>query len=237
MRTIQSELENVLHTVLRKQIKGVCASGRTDAGVHARAQVVNFLWEGPEEEIPDLRVLRHSISNIMRGELSVLDANFVPQDFHSRNHAISKQYSYRILWRPMPAVLDRGFAWHISSSLDIERMKKEAEALLGKHDFSSFRGAKCTAASPVKEIFESEFLLNNSYLIYRVVGDGFLKQMVRNIVGTLVGMGKGRIKLSMEELLSLKDRKAAGVTAPPYGLYLDWVRYQGWCSSGIAEIS
>ena len=107
----------------------------------------------------------------------------------------------------------------------MERMYREAKVILGAHDFTSFRGSKCTAKTPVKEILESELVLTEPYLRYRVVGCGFLKQMVRNIVGTLVWMGQGKISMSMEELLALRDRRKAGVTAPGCGLCMDWVKY------------
>lgn len=220
LRTIQSELEKTISMVLREPVR-VQASGRTDAGVHARAQVVNFECKG---EV-DLNRLSHSVSNIMRPELSVLSAEFVPLEFNARRDSVSKQYSYQILNRKTPAVLEKGFVWFVACELNIDRMREEAQFVVGEHDFTSFRASGCTARTPVKEIFESEVVADGEHLVYRVVGSGFLKQMVRNIVGTLVGIGKGSVSENMGTILEAKDRQRAGVTAPPYGLFLDWVKY------------
>ena len=220
LRTIEEELKNVLCMVLREEIPSVCASGRTDAGVHAKGQVVNF----HAKEDHDLNRLMYAVSGIFRGELSVVAADIVPDNFHATRSAKSKQYSYTIFHRSCPPVLDRGRAWFVNRTLDIERMQKEAGRLIGVHDFTSFRGTRCNATTPVKEIYESELTWNPPYLVYRVVGNGFLKQMVRNIVGTLVDIGRNRGP-SISEILRAKDRRIAGVTAPPYGLCLDWVRY------------
>lgn len=223
LRTIEGEIERILAIVLREQIHPVYASGRTDAGVHARGQVVNFFTKGT----PDLLRLAHSISNMLRGELSVLAADFVPDDFNSRYSAVCKQYSYYFLNRFGPAVLDRGRMWYIGSPLDVERMNAEAKSLIGEHDFSSFQGTGCHARTAIKTILESDVTVANSVVRYRVVGKGFLKHMVRNIAGSLVALSKGQAQLqSMEALLAARDRRKAGMTAPAHGLFLDWVRYE-----------
>lgn len=222
VRSVQSELERALNIALKEEVETLYASGRTDAGVHARGQVVNFFIK----EEADLFRLKHSVSSILKGELSVLKAEYVPDYFNSQNSAKSKQYSYTILYRAAPAVLDYGCVWHIAADLDVDRMQLEAAKLVGEHDFTSFRATGCASKSAVREIYESEVFQRGEYLIYRVVGAGFLKQMVRNIVGTLVGFGKGTIGVtSMEQLLNLKDRTRAGMTAPAHGLCLDWVEY------------
>lgn len=221
VRTIQEELERVIRMVLREQIPFVAASGRTDAGVHARGQVVNFNCSS----VPDLHRLKHAISSLMKGELSVIEASVAPDDFHSCRSTKQKQYTYTILHRDSPAVLDKGHAWHVGGSLDIERMIKEAALLVGQHDFTSFRAANCGGLSPIKRILESEVTFEPPYLRYRVVGEGFLKQMVRIIVGTLVTMGRGEMERTVTEILAARDRTQAGVTAPAYALCLDWVEY------------
>lgn len=223
-RTVQGELHRVLEMVLRTDISVVHSSGRTDAGVHARRQVVHFYTD----IIPsDLFVFRRSVSSLLRGEVSVLEADLVPDSFHSRGSAIKKQYSYLILHRDTPPVLDRGRVWHIPVALDIPRMQSEATAIIGEHDFKSFQGAGCAAKSSIKTIYESEFIWEAPYLRYRVVGSGFLKHMVRILVGTLVDIGKQpSAMLSMPEILLQANRTAAGITAPPYGLFLDQVYYR-----------
>ena len=220
LRTVQSELQRVLEMVLRQKIDYVLAAGRTDCGVHARGQVVNFHLPA----IPDLRRLKYSVSNILKGELAVLGIDVVEDSFHATRCARRKQYSYYIINREVPLVLDYGKAWHVSYTLDREKMIETAECLLGKHDFSSFRGAACNARTPVKEIFASKILIDGQNIIYRVIGSGFLKQMVRTIVGTIVDIGRGRLT-NMQEILQARSRVVAGVTAPPQGLFLDWVEY------------
>jgi tRNA pseudouridine38-40 synthase len=222
-RTVQGELHRVLEMVLRQPIAVVHSSGRTDAGVHARRQVVHFHVETPP---PDFIVFRRSISSLLRGEVAVLSAEIESDEFHSRRSAIKKQYSYRILHRDTPPVLDKGYVWYIPVELAIARMQEEAAAVIGTHDFKSFQGADCHARSSVKTIYESEWIWDDPYLTYRVVGSGFLKHMVRILVGTFVDIGKQPdSSASMTAILSAQSRLAAGVTAPPYGLFLDYVEY------------
>lgn len=220
--SVQSELQQTLQTVLRRPVGPLYGAGRTDAGVHARGQVVNFYLD----DVPDLDRMKLAVSSILRGKLAVLSAKIVPDGFNSRSDAVAKQYSYTILQRSVPAALDHGRVWRISTALDVERMRKEASLLVGRHDFTSFCAVCSMPKSAIREIFESELIINGPYLTYRVVGEGFLRYMVRIIVGTLVGFGDG--SLTAESILSViaaKDRNVAGVTAPPEGLCLDWVKY------------
>lgn len=222
LKTIQSELERVLKIVIREEISGLQAAGRTDSGVHARAQVVNFKTNADV----DLLRLKHSVSSILKGELAVVGAEYVPLSFNALRSARARQYTYWILNREAPAVLDRGGVWHVTATLDVQKMQEAASVLVGRHDFSAFRDGDCNSLSPIKEIFESEVTRDGHYLVYRVVGKGFLKQMVRIITGTLVQLGRGTLKTqTMEEVLKSRDRTQAGITAPPYGLYLDRVFY------------
>jgi tRNA pseudouridine38-40 synthase len=220
--TVQAALIDSLELVLRKKIKHFYVAGRTDAGVHARGQVVNFHIEGE----PDLRRLVGSVNGLLRGKVSVKEAEFVPAKFNARRDALRKQYSYYILQRTAPPALEQGRVWHVRVPLDLERMRSEAEALVGKHDFSSMRAVGCVARSPVKDIYSSEILCERELYVYRVIGRSFLKHMVRSIVGTLVDIGRGKLKAkSVLDILDKKDRRAAGMTAPACGLYLDWVEY------------
>ena len=221
LRTLETELKRVLEVVLRQEIKAIYASGRTDAGVHARGQVVNFHCA----QVDDLGRLARAVSSIMRRELTVHSAEIVPKLFHARRSARCKQYTYTIYHRGCPPVLEWGRAWFVPQRLDLELMQEAAASLVGLHDFSSFRDSECNAPDPCKELFESELTAELPCVYYRVVGDGFLKQMVRNIVGTLVGIGQGRINASIREILQKRDRKCAGITAPAHGLCLDWVQY------------
>jgi tRNA pseudouridine38-40 synthase len=223
LKTVQGELESVLGIVARRSVGPLHAAGRTDAGVHARGQVVTFRTEG---EL-DLFRLSAGVSHLMRGQLSVISADFVSSDFHPGISSTHKQYSYRILNRPTPAVLDAHLLWHISHPLDLPLMEQESQHLIGTHDFSSFRDSSCTATSPVKSIFKLEWAKEGELLTMRVVGSGFLKQMVRNIVGTLTDIGRGRIRdRGVKDILLATNRRVAGVTAPAHGLCMDWVSYE-----------
>lgn len=222
LRTIQGELERIITTVVRSPIGPLHAAGRTDAGVHARGQVVTFRTE---HEV-DLYRLAQGVSHLMKGELSVISADFVPLEFHPGISSTHKQYSYRILNRATPAVLEAHTLWHIAPPLDLAKMQQDAALLIGTHDYSAFRDSTCTAVSTVKTIYSSAWEQIGDLLIYRVVGTGFLKQMVRNIVGTLTDIGRGRIRdRTFAEIIASKDRRLAGVTAPAHGLTMDWVAY------------
>lgn len=222
-RTVQETLHQVLETILREKIHHVQASGRTDEGVHAKRQVVNFRCE----KTPDLAVLRKSVSSILKNELAVHEATIVDDSFHSLRSAVAKTYRYIIYNHDVPPVLDKGKVWLVHRDLNLEAMSVAAKEIVGTHDFSSFRGAKCGAPNPVKTIYESSLEFNPPYIIYTVTGSGFLKHMVRNIVGSLVDFGRGEAKCgSMTELLEKRDRKLAGVTAPPWGLCLEKVWYE-----------
>lgn len=227
LRTIQEELEKAIKIVLRSEAGGVqishlTASGRTDSGVHARGQVVNFQ---ADQEI-DLLRFKHSVSSLLREELAVLEADYIHDTFNACRDATSKQYTYTMLYRISPAVLDYGRAWHIGRELDLELISREAKSLEGVHDFQSLRASGCAAKTSIKEVFSSQIIVAPPYVKYRVVGKGFLKQMVRNIVGTLIDISDKKIEIgSMLELLELRDRRKAGVTAPAHGLCLDWVKY------------
>lgn len=232
LRTVQSELEKVIETVVRGPISPLHAAGRTDSGVHARGQVVTFKTD---MEVDTYR-LAQGISHLMRGELAVVSAEIVPDGFHPGWCSTHKQYSYRILTRPAPAVLDARRVWHIPHRMDLDQLRESASVVVGTHDFSGFRDSTCTAASPIKTIFSSSFSLEGDLLIYRVVGDGFLKQMVRNLVGTMTDLARGRLRgRSMRDVLESRDRRRGGVTAPAYGLCMDWVSYEPLPASGAAD--
>jgi tRNA pseudouridine38-40 synthase len=221
VRTGHSELRRALSLILGNDVHPIHASGRTDAGVHARGQVVNFSLPF----LPDLPKLSFGVSGILRGKIAVLSADVVPNDFHARDSALRKQYSYQIVSRNPPPVIDWGKVWHVRRHPNIEIMQSAANALVGEHDFSSFRAAGCSANSPVRKIFESRVTVKGATIEYTVVGSGFLRNMVRIIVGTLVDLGTGTIPGSMQEIMDARNRGRAGVTAPPQGLYLDWVEY------------
>jgi tRNA pseudouridine38-40 synthase len=220
--TVQGALHTALETCLRTKIRHVQSAGRTDAGVHARGQVVNFFVDGE----PDLNRLKLAVSSILRGRVSVLSAEFVPNEFNALNSVTSKCYVYRILKRSVPEALDRGFVWRISYPLNVSEMHRCAQALVGEHDFSSFRAADCGAYSPIKRIDAITVQARPHEIVeIEVIGGGFLRSMVRIIVGTLVEFGSEQRSYSMGDILTARDRSKAGPTAPAHGLCLEWVRY------------
>lgn len=222
LRTVQGEVERALSIFLHGERVSALASGRTDTGVHARAQA--FTITVPESV--NIGALCHSLSSMLKNELSVRGVCEVPSHFHVLNDAVRKQYSYVIYTGRMPPVLDSGRVWHLSVPLDVQAMEKAAREFLGKHNFLSFCAGGSFSKTFERQIFESEITVNGPLLIYRVIGSGFLKQMVRNMVGTLVDVGRGRLEKSLPEILAGRDRRLAGVTAQPFGLHMDWVEHR-----------
>lgn len=221
-RTVQAELQRVLRIVTKQEIRHVQSSGRTDSGVHARAQVCNFMLE---KEV-DLDRLKVSVSGILKNEVSVLKAEYVDLKFNSLRDAKLKQYSYTILNRAAPPVLDLGKVVHITRKLDPDILRELSKKFLGEHDFQSFRAADCCARTSVRIISSIELEVKEDYFIFRIEGRGFLKNMVRIIVGTIIDLAMEKLTLSIEEIFEQKNRRAAGRTAPAHGLCLEWVRYQ-----------
>lgn len=225
LRTVQGELHRVLELVTREKIRCVHSAGRTDTGVHAAGQVVSFDVANP----PDLERLSCSVSSILRREVTVLRAATMDTGFHPRAGVKQKRYEYQIINRRTPLVHHYGFAWHMVAPLDLAALRADAVELEGEHDFTSFRAAGCQGRSPVKIIDRITVSQDGALVTIGVEGKGFLKQMVRIIVGTLVARQKGWPPLgSIREILSARDRTLAGPTAPAHGLRLAEVKYAAW---------
>ncbi len=240
-RSVQAELERALAAIEGKHVT-VAGAGRTDSGVHALGQVASFKLSSAIAERDLFRALNAKLPEDVR----VLTAEAAAPGFNARFSARSKMYRYRICNTRVMSPFQRRFAWHISRNLDVAAMNEAARELLGEHDFSSFRGApsrsersKSTARQPEKsetasdmrtmtrsEWAEEPLAGGGRLLIYELAGTGFLKYMVRAVVGTLVEVGDGRRPpSSLRDLLTFRDRGAAGPTAPPTGLYLVRVDY------------
>lgn len=206
----------------------VTGSGRTDAGVHARGQVASVEW--PDSIPCDPTKLARSLSGLTPPELTVLSVERAAPDFDARSTPHLKQYSYHLTMRRASPALEIGRTARLDDRADVRAMIEAARIFKGQHDFGGFRASDCTAKSSVRTLELSELVrINESELLYIVRGKGFLKQMVRMIVGALSGVGTGRIELG-----ELRDALAQGVrprspirTAPAAGLTLDWVRYSG----------
>ncbi|MEO6027213.1 MAG: tRNA pseudouridine(38-40) synthase TruA [Candidatus Binatia bacterium] len=221
VRTIQGVLETALATALRHPVR-VAAAGRTDAGVHALAQVVTFR----SEHLVEPRELRKSLNALTPPDMAVHEVAVATDEFDARRHASSRVYEYRIWTEPWRSVFWHRFTWHMSRPLDIRAMRLAASMLAGEHDFSTFRAADCESESAVRQVVHSGFTEAEGLCVYRVEANAFLKHMVRSIVGTLVEIGIGRRDPNvMAEALASRDRTRAGTTAPPQGLVLVSVRY------------
>ncbi len=221
IQTIQETLEKAL-ALLSKEEGKVFSSGRTDAGVHALGQVINFQTR---TAIP-APAWAPALNQHLPSDIRVLTSSEVPPEFHSRYSARSKIYKYRILNRHSQSAIHRAYAWHVNLPLNISSMRRAAAVLLGKHDFSSFRGSGCAAKSPVRNLKSLTIRKNGDFLELLFEADAFLQYMVRNMTGTLVEVGIGRFNVDdMVKILEARDRSRAGKTAPPHGLYLLSVAY------------
>ncbi len=220
--TIQAEIENALETMTGKKIT-VTGSGRTDAGVHALGQAANFTCD---TGLPPA-VFQKGLNSLLPDDIIITDCLRVPADFHARFSAIAKTYRYRIVNQPTAPAIGRQYAWHIAQKMDLGSMQAVARILLGEHDFKSFEGSGSPRAHTIRTVRRAEVAAaENRFIDITIEADGFLRYMVRNIVGTLVAVGRGKITATdVREILRGKDRSAAPATAPPHGLFLVQVDY------------
>lgn len=218
---VQALLEKALHRVANEPVETVCA-GRTDAGVHASAQVVHFDTAAQRSERSWLLGVNASLPD----DVNVRWAQAVSDDFHARFSAVSRSYRYLILNRLARSGLNARRAWWIHETLDDRAMQEAADDLVGRHDFSAFRAAGCQASTPMREILALTVDRREDWLILSVTANAFLQHMVRNITGTLVEVGKGvRSPGWVRQVLANRDRKQGGMAAPPHGLELVNVTY------------
>ncbi len=224
-RTVQQEFEVALSRVTGEAIR-VVGSGRTDAGVHALGQVVSF----ETASLHDNNTFKRALNAELPDDIVVLSVEDAPPGFHAIRAATHKRYRYAIHFGRTRDVFQLRYAWQVPYQLDIERMSRAGGLLLGKHDFSSFEGSKSVTLSSVRTIYAIDTTrpsLDRPCDIHiEVEADGFLYNMVRAIVGTLVAVGRGKQNEAwVRHVLEARDRSAAGITAPAAGLYLLWVKY------------
>jgi tRNA pseudouridine38-40 synthase len=219
--SIQAVLERAISTFFGAPSR-ITASGRTDAGVHAIGQVANFLVN---KEIEKFRILR-GLNALTPPDITIKEVEIVPDSFDARRDGRSRVYEYHIINRATPSPFYLNRAWHLHEALNREAMREAMRCLLGEHDFSSFRAAGCEAIHPIRKVYQTVLEPRGDLLVYSIEATAFLRHMVRNIVGTLVEVGRGlREPQSFNELLEACDRNKAGPTAPPHGLYLVEVKY------------
>ena len=219
---VQNVLEERLKLIFGDTIE-LAAAGRTDAGVHAYGQVVNFFTDG---RIPLERICR-AAEGVLPPDIVIKDAWEADFDFSARHSAKGKTYIYRIVRGETMNPFWRFYAWYIKQPLDIGAMKMALAETVGEHDFSSFRAAGGVPMSPVRRIYEAELVEKSAELVeIKIHGNGFLYHMVRNIVGTLADVGKGRRSVEdFRRIMAQRDRNYASPTAPAEGLYLLSVDY------------
>lgn len=220
--TVQAEIERALASMTRSSIT-LTGAGRTDAGVHALGQVANFHCDtrlGPEAFLKGL-------NSLLPADIAIRDCRRMPEDFHARFDAKSKVYRYQILNRGARAAVGRSYAWFLHRPLDLEAMRRAAEAIVGRRDFKAFESSGSPRAHTVRNVLDAGWVEGEDRrLTFQIEADGFLRCMVRNIVGTLVAVGLGKLEPTVvRDIIDSRDRKRAGAAAPGRGLFLVEVKY------------
>ncbi|SFJ72222.1 tRNA pseudouridine38-40 synthase [Terrisporobacter glycolicus] len=217
---IQGTIEYAIYEITKEKVN-IIGSGRTDAGVHALGQVANLKTNSniPAARIPD------ALNAKLPKDISIIDCQEVSDDFHSRYSATGKIYRYLIYNKPYRSPLYKDISYHVRYDLDIEKMRVEAQSLLGTHEFKGFMSSGSSVKDTVRTIHNISIEESGDLIVLEVEGNGFLYNMVRIIVGTLVDIGRGRIDKPLEEIIASQDRGEAGHTAPAHGLFLKKVHY------------
>lgn len=232
-RTVQGTLEEALSKLAGGEPVFCRAAGRTDSGVHARGQLVSARFA---TKVPPEKMLL-ACGSQLPDDMAVLQADIVDDGFDARRHSIGKRYVYRVhksvAWDPF----DGPTRWHVRGRLDVAVMQREARFLVGEHDFESFRSAQCDAAHARRYLWRVDVVDRTPLIEFEIRGNAFCRNMVRIIAGTLVDIGRGRMpEGSIQRLLEVKDRKQAGITAPPEGLTMEQVYLpEDGVAAGIPE--
>jgi tRNA pseudouridine38-40 synthase len=223
--TVQDHLERALTKIAGERIV-LSGAGRTDAGVHAAGQVAHFETKAARPASAWVR----GVNSLLSNSIAVEWASPVPEGFHARYSAISRSYRYVLYNHPVRPALLSGLVGWFHLPLRTDAMQRAAQFLLGERDFSSFRSSECEARSPVRVLERAEVRTNGPYVLFDFTANAFLHHMVRNIVGSLVYVGKGEHPPEwLESLTGVRDRRLAAPTFPAAGLYLCHVRYEtGW---------
>lgn len=221
--SIQGQIESAIHRLTGKHVS-LIGSGRTDAGVHARGQVANFHCE--TRLCAD--TIRRGLNALLPEDIAILECSIAEETFHARFDAKAKTYRYTVINRSSPVAIGRHYAWHIPQALDAAAMQSAMQHLTGRHDFKAFEGTGSPRAHTVRNLFDAQLheAMESGRLDFLFTADGFLKHMVRNIMGTLVAVGRGKIDpAAVAAIRDAADRSLAGATAPGHGLCLLAVIY------------
>ena len=223
-RTIQGEIEKALETITGRQIP-LIGSGRTDAGVHALGQTASFRCRTRL----DPAIFQRALNSLLSSDIVIRACEAAAASFHARFDARAKTYQYRILNRSLPSAVGRQYAWFIRQPLDLAAMRAATRYLIGTHDFKAFEGAGSPRVHTIRKIFQADLTQTaTGRLVFEIRSNGFLRFMVRNIVGTLAEVGSGRLSPDdVPRIMASRDRSRAGATAPPHGLFLVEVCYDG----------
>ncbi len=221
--SVQEEIEKALKKMTSCQVT-VIGSGRTDAGVHAEGQVANFKCDTRLEP----EALFKGLNSLLPEDIIIRNCERVGVAFHARYDARSKIYHYKILNRSVPAAIDRQYSWFIRTALNRDAMRTAMATIIGRHDFKAFEGSGSPRQDTTRQVQRAELIEHQGgLLIFQIEAEGFLRYMVRNIVGTLVDVGRGKITpTDFKQILDSKDRSQAGATAPAQGLTLVKVNYE-----------
>ena len=220
--TIQGILQEKIFTITGEKVK-LIGAGRTDAGVHATGQVANFRLK---RDIP-LPALWKGLNSLLPPDIRITDLQQVEVNFHARYHSKSKEYKYQIFTGKVLSPFLYRYVYHLPLELQLEDMFAAAELFVGEHDFSPFSPAVRGKKNAIRQVFSSSFIQQKEMLIYRIRANGFLQYMVRNIVGSLIEVGKGKLsRENIQELLNNPDHPGlVAPTAPPQGLFLIKIEY------------
>ncbi len=214
--SIAQALEEAIFKLAQEKVR-IIGSGRTDAGVHALGQVVHF---DLNKEFAPYKIIMGLNSYLHKEAVVVLNCEIVDENFHARISAKMRHYHYVIVNRSANLTLEKNRAHHVKHKLDVEAMEAAAKHLLGKHDFSSFRDAECQSSSPIRTIEEISISKSEEKILIKITAKSFLHHMVRNIVGTLIWVGKSKITIEdFKKILEEKNRTKSGPNAPACGLY------------------
>ena len=221
-RSIQGEIEKALKTITAGSVT-LIGSGRTDAGVHAQGQVANFKCNTRLEP----EALMNGLNSLLEDDIVIKVCEPVSTSYHARYDARSKVYHYRILNRPLPAAIGRQYSWFIRKALNHEAMRAAIAHIIGCHDFKSFEGTGGARQHTTRHVYSAELTEQDSGLwVFQIEANGFLRYMVRNMVGTLVDVGLEKLTPpDFKRILDSKDRSQASATAPAHGLTLIKVNY------------